>query len=148
MYSRNAELYHHGIKGQKWGVQNGPPYPLNDNISTGKRLKETKVEDVKKVTDYLLKARDDEILYGKIQKELKEKIGDWYWGEAKTEKLKKATEKYEKQSWNATLTNNRRKLRKLQFEYENAWVEEALNALDLPITNETKEATYPIVIWD
>ena len=22
------ELYHHGIKGQKWGVQNGPPYPL------------------------------------------------------------------------------------------------------------------------
>ena len=23
-----AELYHHGIKGQKWGVRNGPPYPL------------------------------------------------------------------------------------------------------------------------
>ena len=23
------ELYHHGIKGQKWGVQNGPPYPLS-----------------------------------------------------------------------------------------------------------------------
>ncbi len=22
------ELYHHGIDGQKWGVQNGPPYPL------------------------------------------------------------------------------------------------------------------------
>lgn len=21
-------LYHHGIKGQKWGVKNGPPYPL------------------------------------------------------------------------------------------------------------------------
>lgn len=29
MYSRNAELYHHGIKGQKWGVTNGPPYPLD-----------------------------------------------------------------------------------------------------------------------
>lgn len=25
----NNELYHHGIKGQKWGVQNGPPYPLD-----------------------------------------------------------------------------------------------------------------------
>jgi hypothetical protein len=25
----NDELYHHGIKGQKWGVQNGPPYPLD-----------------------------------------------------------------------------------------------------------------------
>lgn len=22
------ELYHHGIRGQKWGVKNGPPYPL------------------------------------------------------------------------------------------------------------------------
>lgn len=26
---KNDELYHHGIKGQQWGVQNGPPYPLN-----------------------------------------------------------------------------------------------------------------------
>lgn len=24
-------LYHHGIKGQKWGEKNGPPYPLTDN---------------------------------------------------------------------------------------------------------------------
>ncbi|MCI8992270.1 MAG: hypothetical protein HFG80_06010 [Eubacterium sp.] len=23
------ELFHHGIKGQKWGVRHGPPYPLN-----------------------------------------------------------------------------------------------------------------------
>lgn len=23
-----GELYHHGIKGQKWGVRNGPPYPI------------------------------------------------------------------------------------------------------------------------
>lgn len=33
------ELYHHGIKGQKWGAKNGPPYPLDSKISTGKRLK-------------------------------------------------------------------------------------------------------------
>lgn len=22
------ELHHHGIEGQKWGVRNGPPYPI------------------------------------------------------------------------------------------------------------------------
>lgn len=26
-------LEHHGIKGQKWGVQHGPPYPLNKQLS-------------------------------------------------------------------------------------------------------------------
>lgn len=27
--TRSAELMHHGVKGQKWGVQNGPPYPID-----------------------------------------------------------------------------------------------------------------------
>ena len=34
LYIKNShycgrELYHHGILGQKWGVKNGPPYPLD-----------------------------------------------------------------------------------------------------------------------
>lgn len=49
MYSRNAELYHHGVKGQKWGVENGPPYPLSDEISTGRRLK--KVEKLQEKSE-------------------------------------------------------------------------------------------------
>lgn len=32
-------LEHHGILGMHWGVQNGPPYPLDSKVSTGKRLK-------------------------------------------------------------------------------------------------------------
>lgn len=29
-------LAHHGIKGQKWGVRNGPPYPLDKSAGNGK----------------------------------------------------------------------------------------------------------------
>lgn len=33
------DLYHYGIKGQKWGVRRGPPYPIEDTIMrTGTRL--------------------------------------------------------------------------------------------------------------
>lgn len=32
-------LIHHGIPGQKWGVRNGPPYPLNDStVSSSEKL--------------------------------------------------------------------------------------------------------------
>lgn len=31
------ELYHHGIKGQKWGVRRGPPYPLGTKKSSSKK---------------------------------------------------------------------------------------------------------------
>ena len=35
-------LAHHGIKGQKWGIRNGPPYPINNNFrkTLGKSLDE------------------------------------------------------------------------------------------------------------
>ena len=32
-------IEHHGIKGQRKGQRNGPPYPLSRTISTGSRLK-------------------------------------------------------------------------------------------------------------
>ena len=32
-------LEHHGILGMHWGRRNGPPYPLDSKVSTGKRLK-------------------------------------------------------------------------------------------------------------
>lgn len=30
-----SKLMHHGIKGQKWGVKNGPPYPLKNAPKSG-----------------------------------------------------------------------------------------------------------------
>ena len=37
-----SELYHHGIKGQKWGKRNGPPYPLKDTANLNDVLREIK----------------------------------------------------------------------------------------------------------
>lgn len=45
-------LIHHGVKGQQWGVQNGPPYPLSSEISTGRRLKKEQKKFAKKVSKY------------------------------------------------------------------------------------------------
>lgn len=49
-----SELMHHGVKGQKWGVQNGPPYPIDrsgnrdtiirDAIASGKVSKQVNKE--------------------------------------------------------------------------------------------------------
>lgn len=32
-------LYHHGIAGQKWGIRNGPPYPLDYQYHTNRELR-------------------------------------------------------------------------------------------------------------
>ena len=44
-------ISHHGILGMHWGRRNGPPYPLNSKISTGKRLKTTFVSGSSKTQD-------------------------------------------------------------------------------------------------
>ncbi len=32
----NAEIQHSGVKGMKWGVRNGPPYPIEENKKVAK----------------------------------------------------------------------------------------------------------------
>lgn len=39
MEFKNYELTHHGILGQKWGNQNGPPYPLDENDHSAREEK-------------------------------------------------------------------------------------------------------------
>lgn len=45
------ELYHHGIRGQRWGVRNGPPYPINGKTYreyAKKNLSNSKVSNIDK----------------------------------------------------------------------------------------------------
>lgn len=42
-------LMHHGIKGQKWGVENGPPYPLNPERDYSKAEQKAIAKDVRKI---------------------------------------------------------------------------------------------------
>lgn len=48
IHSLEDALEHHGIKGMHWGERNGPPYPLDSSISTGKSLKKDHVSKSKK----------------------------------------------------------------------------------------------------
>lgn len=58
------ELSHHGILGQKWGKKNGPPYPLDSKVSTGKRLKDTigKISKKKKKSKQQVYKSNDEAI--------------------------------------------------------------------------------------
>lgn len=51
----NSELMHHGVKGQKWGVKNGPPYPIDRSQRSGKIVHQKPVQVAEeKFTQYAL----------------------------------------------------------------------------------------------
>lgn len=49
--TNSGELYHHGIKGQQWGKQNGPPYPLRETVHD-KIVKNAKTDTGKKYAEF------------------------------------------------------------------------------------------------
>lgn len=84
------ELYHHGVAGQKWGVRNGPPYPLvASNSSSGKKRKILNgytADDVQRLFDSIPKG---DVSYGQKHKDYKETIyRDMYPGKAFIEMYK------------------------------------------------------------
>ena len=48
IYRMKNELKHHGVKGQKWGERNGPPYPLDYNAHSAEEKKYMKGPKQKK----------------------------------------------------------------------------------------------------
>lgn len=70
LYSNNdwrdySELKHHGILGQKWGVKNGPPYPLDEGDHSAAEKKAGWKESIGKIfnrddpADVVLNLRND-----------------------------------------------------------------------------------------
>lgn len=57
----SEHLEHHGIKGQKWGVQNGPPYPLDEEAKKDYNEDVSKGTD-KTVVEKMSQTRDDDDL--------------------------------------------------------------------------------------
>ncbi len=49
---RNIDwLAHHGVKGQKWGVKHGPPYPLSRQKGSGRLTGKIHIDEKKDVSD-------------------------------------------------------------------------------------------------
>lgn len=57
METYNDYLEHHGIKDQRWGVRNGPPYPLSrqEKAKMRAKAKAEKLKEQKKIQDQKLK---------------------------------------------------------------------------------------------
>lgn len=59
----NNYLCHHGIKGQRWGVRNGPPYPIqNDYISRDTRINKNNKAAINEIFDTM--STKDKSCYG------------------------------------------------------------------------------------
>lgn len=83
IYSIGGNLYHHGIRGQRWGHRNGPPYPLNASAksyaegnkqgsshrgilgSNPTKDKRTILREKKRVAKYKLRGAKDALKYEK-----------------------------------------------------------------------------------
>ena len=75
-------LMHHGILGQKWGQQNGPPYPLDSNKHSASEKKAGWMKSLKEKSETKKKAKKKKAALEKARAARAEK--------AKQEKLAKA----------------------------------------------------------
>lgn len=60
------DLMHHGIKGQKWGVRNGPPYPLDGSTKSHKSSNKSTKNSQNKVKYHGLALNKEALVYDAI----------------------------------------------------------------------------------
>ena len=96
-------LAHHGVLGQRKGVRNGPPYPLDRSISTGSRLKDTSGTKKKKnVLNKDLKDIANNYKIKKIKKQQQEEARKLKVEKAKTKLLETQQKVKEEQKKNGS----------------------------------------------
>ncbi len=69
METYNDWLMHYGHKGMRWGIMNGPPYPINQKKAERLEARHKKLQEKKKIQD--LKIQND-TLERQIKKEKEE----------------------------------------------------------------------------
>ena len=85
MFMNNNYLYHHGILGQKWGVKNGPPYPLGVGDHNTREKKAGWRQSIQNKVDEKTQTRDRE-KKKKIVENLNVKYGNSGWAKTKLTK--------------------------------------------------------------
>lgn len=96
------ELYHHGILGQKWGQQNGPPYPLSDSDHSSREKRAEKnpgayKRELNKLDRSAVKSRrtiQDVEYKNKVYDARINKAANRIFGRNKVERLERSKEKY------------------------------------------------------
>lgn len=105
MVKRKSDyLAHHGIKGQSWGDQNGPPYPLDSQVSSAVKKNKSK--------SFIQKLKDKK--KGKKLQEARKK---------KAEEKKKTEE--------IINSGDEKKIKKIQHKLTDEEYQRALNRIDL-----------------
>lgn len=130
----SGELYHHGIKGQKWGQRNGPPYPLSPSSHSAEEKKaglkksligngnETGKDKAKSMLDKLRKKKPVEQAKPKEEKPLTE--------EEKKERLKVFTEEINRRKTDAIREGDAANVLKLKKHLSTNELQDAVNRIE------------------
>ena len=111
-------LMHHGILGQKWGQQNGPPYPLDSNKHSASEKKAGWMKSLKEKSEAKKKAKKQKAALEKARKARAEK--------AKQEKLAKD---YQEQKSKILKSGKASEVAKYKGEMTNQELSDALNRI-------------------